>query len=197
MKKLCQRFNWHFSLKSQPYLFDTTYKRNCWGTFIYAEVLRLGGQTNDMMRVLRHEAFRVDFTTGSKEFYLFWIDSLKWIILHSAEIADFRIQEILSWAVHMYTEAERRNSTFYLSSLTFNQILELTEEYNQLLLKPSNYNLKWKSKGWNWEYKSADALWCFKELTSGEQLYEEGHEMRHCVSTYSVACWNSAAAIFR
>jgi hypothetical protein len=42
----------------------------------------------------------------------------------------------------------------------------------------------------------AEEQWAVRELTSGEELYEEGRAMSHCVASYSLRCHGGASAIF-
>ncbi|HEY7424603.1 MAG TPA: PcfJ domain-containing protein [Gemmataceae bacterium] len=164
----------------------------------FAQVMRLGGSPTDCRRILSNPAFIVDTTevSGSDAQSDFWEATVRWVIAHSAAITDEQCEMILSWAMHEYTEADRRSDRpFSWKKRGLRAVLERSLDYQRQLQSPwSRY--RWRPHGWDW--KPADPAldgWCFMELTSGEALFREGQAMRHCVARYAAQCSSGHSAI--
>ncbi|WP_158278920.1 PcfJ domain-containing protein [Leucothrix arctica] len=54
----------------------------------------------------------------------------------------------------------------------------------------------WASHGWNWSTFIHGKNWRFTELTTSQQLRDEGNAMSHCVGSYTGSCVNQDSAIF-
>ena len=68
-------------------------------------------------------------------------------------------------------------------------------EYHERLAGPC-IGLSWCAHDCDWEYvDAASATWSFVELTSGEELVEEGLHMHHCVASYANRCGYGYSAI--
>ena len=57
-------------------------------------------------------------------------------------------------------------------------------------------DVSWKDHGWNWSTTAHGKKWRFTELTSSQELRDEGKAMQHCVGSYSMTCFEGEAAIF-
>ncbi|WP_181389551.1 PcfJ domain-containing protein [Leucothrix pacifica] len=57
-------------------------------------------------------------------------------------------------------------------------------------------NLSWNERGWNWDLQAHGKQWRFVELTTGNELHEEGQIMEHCVGGYSQSCYEGHSVIF-
>ena len=78
--------------------------------------------------------------------------------------------------------------------------MEHTEEQERLaqleLKKYADSDFVWKNQGWDWEISTKKATkWKFTELTSSEELIEEGEAMAHCVASYDYDCYIQESAI--
>jgi len=56
--------------------------------------------------------------------------------------------------------------------------------------------LCWKPRGWNYVIRAHGKAWSFRELTTGQELYDEGEAMEHCVGGYISTCYEGDALIF-
>lgn len=57
-------------------------------------------------------------------------------------------------------------------------------------------DVSWKSHDWNWSTTAHGKKWRITELTSSQELRDEGAAMQHCVGSYSMTCLEGGAAIF-
>jgi len=164
----------------------------------FAQVMRLGGSAIDCRRILQNPAFVVDTTqaSGSESRSEFWEATVRWVIAHGTALTDEQCEIILSWAMHEYTEAERRGALpFSWKGRGLRGVLQRSFDHQRQLERPwSCYS--WQRHGWDWR-PSDSALdgWSFVELASGEELFREGQAMRHCVSGYAAYCAAGRSAI--
>lgn len=55
--------------------------------------------------------------------------------------------------------------------------------------------VSWKGRGWNWQTRAHGLQWHFVELTSTQELINEGNAMDHCVGGYSMSCVEGESVI--
>ena len=164
----------------------------------FAEIMRLGGSPIDCRRILSNPAFVVDPTEIPEDEALseFWETTVRWLIAHSTAITDEQSEVILAWAMHEYTETERRGTQpFYWKGRGLRSVLQRSLDHQRRLERPWSCH-SWPRHGWDWQPIDA-ALdgWRFVELTSGEELFREGQAMRHCVAGYASRCAAGQSAI--
>lgn len=79
---------------------------------------------------------------------------------------------------------------------TWPQLLRLQEEWHRLVQeKTSGASFSWKS-ALEAHGNADDDSYLAVPLISGAELYSEGKEMRHCVSSYSSKCYEGGCRIF-
>ncbi|WP_181422784.1 PcfJ domain-containing protein [Arenibacter sp. ARW7G5Y1] len=201
LKKAAPLFGWIIPSKFQHYLLkvpkDIQYPiQAC----VYAEVLRLGGNDVDFVRVAFNESLMIDPTerNHNEDYLVFWTTTMVWLITNRDRITNAESRMVLSWAVHLYTESRRDHATVFSWKgrgvvNTLNQASQYFEEIN----RRDWGNYKWNSHDWNWEHiDETDLQWTIEELTSSDELYEESMYMQHCVKTYSGRCISGTSAIF-
>lgn len=80
---------------------------------------------------------------------------------------------------------------------TWPQLIRLQEEWHRLVqAKETGSSLSWESVLGAYGDPDDDSSYAAIPLNSGSQLYNEGTEMRHCVSSYSSKCHNGECRIF-
>ncbi|MGE3804637.1 MAG: PcfJ domain-containing protein [Gemmataceae bacterium] len=162
-----------------------------------AQILRLGGSLEDCRRVLANSAFVIDTTERAWESQAeFWETTVCWIIAHGNSLSDDQCEQVLAWAMHEHTEAERhRVPPFLLKGKGLRAVLERSLAYRRQLARPwSGY--RWRQRGWGWQPVDPPLEgWSFVELTSGEELFCEGQALHHCVATYAGQCAAGNAVI--
>lgn len=201
LKKAAPLFGWNIPSKFQHYLLkvpkDIQYPIQ---VCVYAEVLRLGGNEVDFVRVTFNESLMIDPTerNHNEDYLVFWRTTIVWLITNRDHITDAESRMVLAWAVHLYTESRRDHATVFSWKgrgvvNTLNQASHYFEEIN----RRDWGNYKWNSHDWNWEHSDeTDLQWTMEELTSSDELYKESLYMQHCVKTYSGRCVSGISAIF-
>lgn len=105
----------------------------------------------------------------------------------------------LQQAVEYFAEMYRQDPSFSLKGRTWTAVLRQAANYHAELIKrlaTESYN------GWepcainNFEVEKGTAIFRIVQLTNSEALYDEGHEMSHCVAEYNHDCANGTLAIF-
>jgi len=182
----------------------------------WAEVHRLGGTPVEFHRIRAHPAFAIDLTEPFGEwdaefgalpdwfvhgreftarFLKFWRETIPWLARHRDHLDDDDCPVILAWA------AERARlapdvAPFSWRGRTPRGCLRHAAQFAGNLRFPYR-NLRWKSKGWDWEWRPApDDAWSIRELTTEKALHEEGARMAHCVPLYSDPCFAGQSSIF-
>ena len=94
-------------------------------------------------------------------------------------------------------EAARLAEARRLAEIERMEHAEEQERLAQLELKKyADSDFVWKNHGWDWEISTKKATkWKFTELTSSEELIEEGEAMAHCVASYDYDCYTQESAI--
>jgi hypothetical protein len=198
LKRAGNLFRWNIPNRFQYYLQDAPAHASPTEACIFSEVKRLGGCQIDFARVLQNLAFVIDPTEHSAigSHTGFWHETVRWLINHRDEITDEQSDLILSWAMHEYTEAEREHTRpFSWKGRSVPAVLERSITYRRQVERPwSHY--KWNSHAWDWVVDQAPlGRWSFIELTSGEDLFQEGETMHHCVASYAGRCASGYSAI--
>ena len=110
-------------------------------------------------------------------------------------IAFDTLQQVVEYLVEMY----RQDPSFTLEGRTWTALARQAVEYHSELAKrlaAESYN------GWepcainNFEIEKGMVIIKIVQLTNSEALYEEGHEMSHCVAEYDHDCADGTIAIF-
>lgn len=148
LKRAGERLGWHIPTKSVQYLYDAPKDISKVKATMFAEIKRLGGSAEDHKRIIRHPAYVEDLSSlGSptdpmeKNRHAFWQETVRWLIVNRDLITDAQSQEILDWASHEYTEAERTgNSHFSWKGRKLHNILERSEEYRHQLEREREQN---------------------------------------------------------
>ena len=199
LQRTSEYFQWNTPKKFQHFLMDVPPGASPIEACVFSEVKRLGGTERDFARIHRNPAFLVDPTehSDSESFSKYWHDTLRWTIHHRDEMTDDECEMILSWSMHEYTEAERQGlKTFTWKGRRIRTVLDRSIQYRRQIQHPwSGY--RWPGHGWDhvMEENPHDS-WSFVELTSGEELYREGQQMKHCVASYAARCAIGHSAIF-
>jgi len=203
LKKAATFFDWKITGKHQGLLNKAPADTDCVGACLFAEVKRLGG-TRRVFDLLMRDNFFIWDPTDPKDEHLsdegyesFWRETVVWLSKHEATLSDEDSEGALSWAAHEYTESLRQGrGSFSWKGRSVGGALERARGYLQGLLRPW-LDKNWSGHGLNWERKvEGVGVWAITELTTGEELYEEGKRMRHCVSGYVSQCVSGYAAIF-
>lgn len=196
LRRAARLLDWHIPGSLEHYLWqapaETTPEQAC----TFAEVLRRGGSRKDGWRILQNRAFVVDTTAGRRQDAPFWDATVRWIIAHGASITDAQCEQILSWGLHELTETERTGAApFSWKGRTLPAVLERSLAYQQELGMPWSPYV-WLKHGWDWAPADlASGSWSFVELCTGQELFQEGQAMAHCVAGYATACAAGRSAI--
>ena len=203
LKRAAAYFNWYIPGKFQHLLCGLPANWHPLKACIFAEVLRLGGNETDLRRICSDAAFVIDPTADSKHSsdsvfgndpaamdIGFWRETVCWLIANRMAITNTTSQRILSWAMHEYTEAQRRSlqEAFTLKGRGVRAVSEKSLEYYNGLRDPEE-NYEWQGHGLDWTLDDpVTGKWSFVELTSSEELFWEGRVMNHCVYSYGHDC---------
>ena len=110
-------------------------------------------------------------------------------------IAFDTLQQVVEYLAEMYRQAP----SFSLKGRTWTALARQAADYHTDLAKrlaAESYN------GWepcevnNFEVEKGAAVFRIVQLTNSEALYDEGHEMSHCVAEYDHDCADGTLAIF-
>lgn len=105
------------------------------------------------------------------------------------------LQQVVDYLVHMY----RQDSSFSLKGRTWAALSRQAAAYHIELAKrlaAESYS-GWEPCAINdFEFKKGSAVIRIVQLTNSEALYDEGHEMAHCVAEYDEECAEGTIAIF-
>ncbi len=198
LRRAAGLFRWHLSSRFEHYLRMVSAEASPKEACAFAQVMGLGGSSNDCQRILSNPAFVVDKTDASESGLpsAFWDATVRWVIAHQAAITDEQCDLLLSWAMHEYTEAERSGAPpFSWKGRGLRSVLHRSVDYQRQRERPWSCYC-WQRHGWDWQpIDPALDGWCFVELTSGEELFREGQALRHCVSGYAARCAAGHSAI--
>ncbi len=198
LKRAADLFDWRISRKFQGHFLAAPSGISPIEACIFAEVCRLGGTDVDFQRIVAQPAFVIDPTqpAGDESHSIFWQETALWLIAHRDELSDDESGLVLTWAMHKYTEARRDGTqAFSLKGRSVRRSIEHSVEYRRLVELPWS-DLQWNKHGWDRELqKEPGILLSFVELTSGEELFDEGQAMNHCVSSYAARCAAGRSAI--
>ena len=201
LKKAAKLFKWNIPNKFQHDLMKAPNTQYPMEACIYAEVHRLGGNTQDFMRVMYNQGLVIDPTenTYDESYIKFWKSTVLWLVKNRDAINDGESSLVVNWAIHKYTEGTRNenNVCFNWKGRKVGNVLTQSLAYAESITMTSWVGYEWKKHDWDWTYtdKNKDN-WDFIELINGKQLFEEGMYMSHCVSSYSGRCASGASAIF-
>ena len=197
LQRAAKCFGWSVPKKFQFHLeHSVPTELNLFEAITFAEIIRLGGGQQEFELLKENPAFVIDVTEqGRDDLLRFWRQTLVWMIKHREILSDAAVPDILDWALHRHTEAARFNKQFCWMNRTVESVNKHVADYK----KSANRTIfrQWKNRGWNWEFESqAGEEWSVVELSSTEQLVEEGQAMRHCVGGYDLYCKEGRSAIF-
>ncbi|MGB1256377.1 MAG: PcfJ domain-containing protein [Thiolinea sp.] len=97
--------------------------------------------------------------------------------------------------VSMAREAEReRLREEYLEEQAMREALLARQRGDYDYDEP--IDVSWRNRGWDWMTNANGKKWHFAELTTSQQLNDEGEAMEHCVGGYSLSCLDGTSAIF-
>lgn len=196
LKRAAQRFGWKIAGRFEHFLRQAPSDIRCLqDACLFADIHRLGGTEVDYRRIQQNPAYRVDTTEEDNSSYrTFWEATVRWMIAHRDDVTDEQAETILAWAMHEYTEERRRGTPFSWKGRRVRSVLERAGEYHAAQRRPWK-EYQWAGHGWNWTLIADRKKWTFVELTTGEELYEEGRVLHHCVAGYAQACVSGDTAI--
>lgn len=159
---------------------------------LLARILSRGGTEREFEVIKRMVTSDFTNSVGSVDNSL-----IDWIIKYSSELTSQELNLILIWAEHERTEAIRHDLTpFSWKGRKPKRTLERAEEYHQLIVNKNNRNLSWEKNNFDWDYVNDESeKWQFIELTSSQELHEEGYQLHHCVASYDFNCSRGITAI--
>jgi len=213
LKKAANLFDWNIPAKLQYYLFkvpqDFVIANKGFASLLektikYADVLRLGASETVAKRLVGSQAFECNFDPTSnyykKSYIKFWRDTVLWFIRYGSKVTEEQSKVILIWAKHKYTEAECCGTSFSWKKLRPNSVLQRSYEYeNSFITRKQKVSKRtWNVHNWNWLLnEEPNKTWSFEELTSEENLYQEGKTLHHCVGNddYTNKCVEGSSAI--
>lgn len=198
LKRAAKLFDWKISGKFSHYLRKAPVGMSPLEACIFAEVKRLGGSRREVARIFRSPEFVVDPTEISDDhlYSKFWQETILWLVNKRDEITDDECEQILSWAMHEYTESKRgAGRRFSWKGRNARRTMERSREYRQQIETPW-LEYRWQSRGWDyvWE-QSPQKIWSFHELTSSAELFREGKALDHCVASYAARCASGHSAV--
>ena len=201
LRRAAECFDWRIPPRFGHCLQDVPAEASPVAACVFAEVKRLGGSEIDAARILDNPAFVIDPTEFSavESHWTFWQDTVRWLIAHRDAITDEQSDQILSWAMHQYTEAEQRRAQgtqpFSWKGRSVRAVLERIIEYRRQISRPlAGYT--WQAHGWDWGlHEGPGRRWTFCELTSSDRLFDEGQALHHCVASYAALCASGHSAI--
>lgn len=172
-------------------LFEITEEMPITNAFKYARVLSRGGSFRDY--TLFANAFMTDRFEQSNSFEIRCLD---WMLKYGQEFSDQEYLLILNWARHEQSELARSNlKTFSWKGRKPERTLDRAINYYQTIVNTANEDLEWPKHDFDWEYTYDEDLWSFTELTTSEELREEGIKLIHCVASYDSFCAEGMSAI--
>lgn len=197
LKTASRYFPWQVQGKFQQFLERAPRNFRPEDVCLLAEIQRLGGTQLEYERLTRTGGFQIDPTEPEREegFQRFWTETVHWLIAHREAITDPQSRDLLTWAMHEFTEGRRNGSAFTWKRRTLASVLRRAEAYIDLIRRPWKDH-RWQAHHWDWQVETqADTTWSFVELTTGEELYQEGRTLSHCVAGYALHCVHGNSAI--
>lgn len=160
---------------------------------LFAEILSKGGTKREFNLIKDSHIFLYDVYQRHNEDLKFADSTIDWIIRHKNIFSDAELNLILQWANHEKIEANRNQlKPFSWKGRKPKRTLERAEEFQQTIIDSRNNLLEWEKNNLDWEYNEN---WQFVELTSSNELNEEGFKQNHCVGAYDYNCSKRIAAI--
>lgn len=198
LKRAAKLFGWKISGKFSHFLKKAPIEMSPLEACIFAEVKRLAGSRREIIRILNSPEFVVDPTESSDDplYSEFRQETILWLINHRDEITDDECGQILSWAMHEYTESRRgAGRRFSWKGRNARRAIERSRAYRRQIETPW-LEYRWQSRGWDyvWE-QSPQKIWSFHELTTGAELFAEGKALNHCVASYAARCASGHSAV--
>jgi hypothetical protein len=194
LEKCARRFGWIVGKGFVKHLFDKT--PNMFGdrVCIWAEVHRLGGDREAYDLMCSWAATFMDSVEAKTKYADFWHELVQWMLRHRKALGP-DIRMVLGWAVHCHTEFQHHTPPFSISRYAARRALREAEAYERARERSSQEQLSWRGHEWNWQHVAEEAVWSVIELTSTDNLAEEGSAMGHCVVLYARRCKAGMSAI--
>ncbi len=158
----------------------------------YAQAIGFGASTETakMIALSRLSMIRADQE-------VFWAQVVQFFA-REAELNVREIDMIVDYLAYKY----REDNSFSMKNRTLNALRQQTEEWHRRVHLEQRENvLSWNASGIKSLYleefvEGNKVVFKTVELLNSAELYDEGHEMQHCVSEYDEACYDGHATIF-
>jgi hypothetical protein len=171
-----------------------------------SHVLSRAAFMTKLMAVSSYNGALYNFCTTSRSFTYsidkalaeidFWKDVYR--IFSSEPKADFSfLQQYLEYVEYM---KEQKDVAFSLKGATLKSMRRRVGEWHRemsMLSNQEDQELKWLAQGQStFEVSHMNGHYLFKQLVSGEELYQESKELKHCVFSYAKTCSRGEVTIW-
>lgn len=225
LRRAADLFNWKIPNKLQ-YLLETTPPIDIETAaalsmpqlaILHADAIRLGGNIDDIRRLLRIAKFAFDPTNhaANERTVELWSESIRWFGSNRGRITDENADLILQWFEHVLIEEERvypPTPRFSWKGRTIDSVIAAARRYQQSIERPAWFVARhWPALGLSAKFEiprpveqgraneamspAENDVWRFIELTTSAALYDEGVALRHCVGSYAGRCASGLSAI--
>lgn len=132
-KLLSQHFNWRVkSTKLWHHLTQAPPNYSTQDAVLYAEIIRLGGQTATFERLMQNRAYQPELLTSDyEESISFWYSMAEWLIRYQEQFNNTEWQRILIWARHEFTEHHAQGLLFSMYGRSPSKVLSHATDYHR------------------------------------------------------------------
>jgi hypothetical protein len=207
LKQVCRKYRWNIPARCIQYLYDADEELSPVEALLYARVKHLKGSDRVFRLISNCPSFLSDLSNaGTADDYIeFWEATVVWLTSHENDLTDLQANTILDWAMHEFSERDCEGiRNFSWSGRSLNNVLEQSVRYQEMIHANnpfyfggrSRIPLSWKSYQYNWEVSEEEhEVWSFIELSTTNELFEEGRVLKHCVASYYSRCIAGNSAI--
>ena len=191
LKRASKLFGWKVTAKFQHLLNATPEDLSPLEMCMLAEVRRLGGDEALFRRLRLNPGYLIDPTEPSdnETFRVFWQETVSWLLRNQQHLTNEQVNSILTWGLFRQAQPPQPGVPgFSWKRRSWRSVLQQSEEFALLQRTPWKM-YRWNHHGFGCSFTDKTGQrWTVEELCSGDQLFEEGKAMRHCVVNYASRC---------
>jgi PcfJ-like protein len=192
--KLC---GWRIFRGFERHLYAVPHDESFAGGCLWADVTCRGGGEREFRAIA---GFFGELDVTQRELPAATLDfiaaAVTWLPRLNATMPLMQRISVLAWAWHEHVNKQDRAERYSWHRDTVASVLRRVAA-NVERRDRNQTTLRWSSLGFGGTIANdgGGATWSFEELTSAEQLREEGLAMRHCVATYAQQCVQGTTVI--
>jgi len=186
IKKSNSLFNWSFSTRIQPYLWEVPECYCGQEGVLYAWVLSKKGTRTAAEKILEIPFFSHDIDptafSDHNPFISYWMRFMRWLLPKTKKLSGKAVDNLLESAELIYRgEMYAMGKSFKWKGRSPRVILREYEN-RKSRIKIEKFGHDWQASLPEWTFRSSDGFnWKITEITNSKELEKEGLIMHHCV----------------